>query len=206
MSDSNDGQLHPPWRTALPGALLLLTGLSAIFFPQLGSLAAKVTLSAGLIVAGIIEVAYGFGLAPWTGAHRGWSMGAGALYFSTGLLMVFFPFSAFLAIAVWLATFIFLGGLFRMGVALRRWGHGGARWMFLSGTASLCLAALIMGGLPDSVSWVLGVALGAELALHGVALLSLTRLSLDAVETPLATADRPAQHELKAELRQADAL
>jgi hypothetical protein len=94
-----------------------------------------------------------------------------------GILLVFYPMAGAQALTLFLAAFLAIDGVVRIGMALRlRPGHGWG-WVLFGGIVTLILAAMIWTQWPGSAIWVIGLLVGINLLFTGW---SLTMMALAA--------------------------
>jgi uncharacterized membrane protein HdeD (DUF308 family) len=90
----------------------------------------------------------------------------GILYLVLGFLMVQRPLAAAAIFTLMLAAAFFVGGLFRIIVALseRFYGWG---WVLLNGLITLVLGILIWRQWPEAKFWVIGLFVGIDMLFDG---------------------------------------
>jgi uncharacterized membrane protein HdeD (DUF308 family) len=149
----------------LLGVALMLLGLVALGSPWIATLATAVLIGALLIVSGVAETVGAF----WS---RGWSgfvvpLLSGVLSVAIGLLFLWEPVDAVLALTLLLGCFLALFGIFKIAAALNHrfaaWG-----WPLASGVVDLILGVLIVLEWPASGLWVIGLFVGVTLLFRGL--------------------------------------
>jgi uncharacterized membrane protein HdeD (DUF308 family) len=102
---------------------------------------------------------------------RGWRgfwmhLLGGILYVVLGFLMVQHPAPAAAIFTLMLAAAFFVGGLFRIVVALseRFYGWG---WVLLNGVVTLILGVMIWRRWPEAAFWVIGLFVGIDMLFAG---------------------------------------
>ena len=117
-----------------------------------------------LMIGGAVEIVDAF-------LGRGWRgfwlhLLTGILYLVLGFLMVQRPLAAAAIFTLMLAAALFVGGLFRIIVALseRFYGWG---WVLLNGIITLVLGILIWQEWPQAAYWVIGLFVGIDMLLDG---------------------------------------
>lgn len=153
------------------GILLLLAGLLSIAVPLFGGIAASVFFGWLILLAGIAHLVYA-----WSERGAGavlWQILIGIVYVIAALYMLILPVAGVVAIALVLAIYIALEGIFELVVfsSVRR--LGGSVWFLVDGLISLLLAALILFHWPVSSFWAVGTLVGISLLFSGIARLSL---------------------------------
>jgi uncharacterized membrane protein HdeD (DUF308 family) len=152
-------------------ALLTLLGLAAIVFPFMASLAIEQLIGWILVLSGVV----GTFNALHSRAHHGFALAlVGALLgLGVGVVLVLFPFSGILSLTLVIAAFLIAGGLLRiiLAVQLRRVGR---YWLTLaSGALGLAFGLLIVAAFPEAATWLIGLLVGVDLIVAGVASLAL---------------------------------
>jgi uncharacterized membrane protein HdeD (DUF308 family) len=168
------------WLTA-EAILLIVLGIAALVLPPLAGVTATLLVGWILIVSGVIGIASGFGAA--SHAHRGLSLLSGAIALVVGVLILVRPVAGALGLTLLLAAYLVLDGLTLIGLALThrpraptRWG-----WLLVSGIADLILAGFLTFLTPAGATFIIGVVVGIDLILAGVALLMVQRAGLPVV-------------------------
>jgi uncharacterized membrane protein HdeD (DUF308 family) len=101
-----------------------------------------------------------------------WTLLSAVLAILIGAFLVWRPFAGLVTLTIALAVFFAVHGVVQILTALdhralfaRSWP-----WMVVSGIADLILAGLIIAGWPGSVAWALGLLIGINLFMSGLAL------------------------------------
>ena len=153
-----------PWFVVL-GVALIVVGVVALGSVVLASLATAVAIGALLLVTGGAEVVGAF----WS---RGWSgvllhLLSGLLSVVVGVLFLWAPVDAVLALTLLLACLLTVGGTFKLigafGYRFESWGL-----LLVSGVIDLVLGVLIWLEWPASGLWVIGLFVGISLAFRGL--------------------------------------
>jgi len=146
------------------GALLIVVGLVAISSSFIATLATVVMLGILLMIGGVVEIVDAFLGRGWRGFWM--HLLAGILYLVLGFLLVQRPLAAAAFFTLMLATAFFVGGLFRIIVALseRFYGWG---WVLLNGIITLVLGILIWQEWPEAAYWVIGLFVGIDMLFAG---------------------------------------
>ena len=146
------------------GGLLIVVGLVAISASFIATLATVVMLGFLLMIGGAVEIVDAF-------LGRGWRgfwlhLLTGILYLVLGFLMVQRPLATAAIFTLMLAAALFVGGLFRIIVALseRFYGWG---WVLLNGIITLVLGILIWREWPEAAFWVIGLFVGIDMLFDG---------------------------------------
>jgi uncharacterized membrane protein HdeD (DUF308 family) len=148
----------------LLGVALIVVGVIALGSLVIASLATAVALGALLLVGGAAETVGAF----WS---RGWSgfflhLLSGVLSIVVGVLFLWAPVDALLALTLLLACLLMVGGVYKIVAALsyrfEAWG-----WPLVSGVIDLILGVLIWMEWPASALWVIGLFVGISLVFRG---------------------------------------
>ena len=155
------------------GIALLALGVLAILAPIVATL--TITLAFGWIflISGII------GLTTTLHARHApgfrWSLVSAVLSLIVGLLLLVWPISGAISLTILLAAFFAADGIAMIMYALEhrrelsgRWG-----WVLLNGIVDLLLAAIILVAFQTSAGLVLGLLIGIDMILGGIALIGM---------------------------------
>lgn len=160
------------------GIGLVLVGLLAIGSSVFTTLFTVSFLGVLLAVAGIIEIVYAFWARRWGGFFVQLVMGV--LYTLTGLLILWNPGAAAVALTLLMAIMFIVSGIAKIvGSLMGRFPHWG--WVLVSGIISVLLGGLILGEWPYSGLWVIGLFVGIDLIFYGWAWIL---LALGAKDSP----------------------
>jgi uncharacterized membrane protein HdeD (DUF308 family) len=101
-----------------------------------------------------------------------WTLLGAVLAILIGAFLVWRPFAGLITLTLALAAFFAAHGVVQIltSVHHRRLFARSWLWMAVSGIADLILAGIIMAGWPGSVAWALGLLVGINLFLSGLAL------------------------------------
>jgi len=146
------------------GALLIVVGLVAISSSFIATLATVVMVGTLLMIGGAVEIVDAFLGRGWRGFWM--HLLAGIMYLVLGFLLVQRPLAAAAFFTLMLAAAFFVGGLFRIIVALseRFYGWG---WVLLNGIITLILGILIWREWPEAAFWVIGLFVGIDMLFAG---------------------------------------
>ena len=146
------------------GALLIVVGLVAISSSFVATLATVVTLGILLMIGGAVEIVDAFLGRGWRGF--GMHLLAGIMYLVLGFLLVQRPVAAAAVFTLMIAASFFVGGLFRILVALSERFYGWV-WVLLNGIITLILGILIWREWPEAAFWVIGLFVGIDMLFAG---------------------------------------
>jgi uncharacterized membrane protein HdeD (DUF308 family) len=152
------------WLLAL-GIVQIIAGGLAIAVPVVASLAAVGVFGAVLIVTAIMQIVHAFQVREWR--RSAWYGLGGLLYGIAGVLVVLYPFSGALTLAVLIAILLIAEGSARVvfGAGLRPvpgWG-----WLVAAGISSILVGVILLLGWPSTALWGIGLLLGINLIFSG---------------------------------------
>ena len=149
----------------LLGVALVVIGVIALWSPVIASLATVVTIGVLLLAGGAAEAVGAFGSHSWRGFFL--HLLSGLLSVVVGLLFLWTPVDAMLALTLFLACLLMAGGVLKVVAALGDW-FGARGLLLVSGTIDLVLGMLIWLEWPASGLWVLGLFVGISLVFRGL--------------------------------------
>ncbi|MGK7753479.1 MULTISPECIES: HdeD family acid-resistance protein [unclassified Roseovarius] len=164
-----------PGRTGLTilGLVMLVGGMLAFFNPFAASLTVTAVAGAAFLLAGLTQLWLAF-------SDRGDALGGRMLGGLIGLALVLFavslllnPVAGLITLTLAVAVLFAILGLLRLVYAFRMRARHGWGWIAGAGLMSLALAGMIVLGLPGAAADVLGLFLGVDLTLSGIATLAL---------------------------------
>ena len=175
--------LHQHWlRFLVFGVALIVLGAFAVGSAVLTTVLSLVLYGWLLVIGGILEIAHGIWRQSWSGFFV--DLAIGVLYMIVGIMVVANPAASAIALTLLIAMFLIVGGIFRIvaGISARyhNWG-----WLVLHGVVSLLLGIGIWEQWPESGFWIIGLFIGIELLVNGVALVM---LGMAAKRLPVLTA------------------
>ncbi len=155
----------------ISGALYFFSGVAAIIFPQLASIAIVQVISFLLIITGMASL-----LAAIFSKHVTHRLIHGLLAFLRILigLLILKEVLVGLAIFTWiLAAFFLLEGIFGIVAATRLKEHKYWPWLFLNAIIALALGIIILAQYHIMAPWIIGLLYGVNAIFGGIALLLL---------------------------------
>jgi len=158
---------HSTW-FLIYGILIVVLGALAIVAPGIATLAVTLTVGWLLALGGL------FGLVALVSGGTGvpnfwWNLFTSAIYVLAGFAVLTRPMAGVLTLTIILAAYLLAGGVLRIMMAFSYRAHVPAAWFWvlLSGVIDIVLALIIMSGLPDTASWVIGLLVGINLLMMG---------------------------------------
>jgi uncharacterized membrane protein HdeD (DUF308 family) len=157
------------WLVVL-GIGLIVLGTILLGSPVVATLATVTALGALILVGGVAEAIGAFWCREWSGFFL--ALLSGILGVVVGLMLLGNPIQGGITLTILLASFLFVGGIFRAvtAVAYRFEGWG---WLLLSGAIDIAIGVMIWRELPMSGLTVVGLLVGISTLFHGVAWLML---------------------------------
>jgi uncharacterized membrane protein HdeD (DUF308 family) len=148
------------WAIALRGALAILFGLVALFWPHLTLEALVICFGAFALVGGIFAVVVALGD---RGAHARWGLllAEGLVGIAIGVLTFFWPAVTALVLLSLIALWAIVTGVLEITVAV--WMHRavGNEWMLLLGGVASLLFGVLLAVLPGvgllALTWLIGL-------------------------------------------------
>jgi uncharacterized membrane protein HdeD (DUF308 family) len=156
------------WFIAL-GVILVVLGLAAIGWPLVTAVAAKGFIGWLLLFAGIAEIVHAFSTPNWKGFLA--DLLIGVLYAVVGAWLAFFPLTGIIGLTVLLALTFIVEGIFKLVMGFQVRHFSGWFWFTLSGLLAIAVGVLIFSELPSSAAWAIGLLVGVNLLMSGIAFL-----------------------------------
>jgi uncharacterized membrane protein HdeD (DUF308 family) len=157
----------------IEGLMLIAFGAIAIIVPGAAALAVTVLLGWLFLLSGI----FGLVTTIWMRQLPGfwWSVLSALLAIATGAALLWWPFGGVLSLTLGLAIFFLIEGAVSIMYALdhRREFSGRWGWMLASGVVDIVLALLILVGFPGTATWALGLLVGINMLMGGIALVAM---------------------------------
>lgn len=166
--------LHEHWKLYLvEGIVLIALGTIAIVIPPIATLAVTILFGWLFLLSGVIGLITTFWMRHAPGFW--WSLLSGLLALAVGAMLLAAPLQGALSLTFVLIAFFIIEGFASIMFALDhkreltgRWG-----WMLASGVVDLCLAVLILAGLPSAAAWAIGLLVGINMVFGGAALIAM---------------------------------
>src|SRR5215208_7298944 len=141
------------WWFLVLGILLLVSGLVAIGYPAISSVAIVMVLGMSLMVSGIATIVATFWAGKWS-AHL-LQLLVGIFYTVVGFLIMDMPVTSAASLTLVVAAMFLVVGILRSVAALTirypQWG-----WSLLSGVLTTLIGVLIYKNFPDTALWAIG--------------------------------------------------
>jgi uncharacterized membrane protein HdeD (DUF308 family) len=153
------------------GILLIVLGGLAIAFPFVTTIATKIFLGWLFLIGGIVQIFHAFSTKGWSEFFLDLLMGV--LFLIAGGWLAFFPLTGIITLTIFLAAMFLAQGIIEIVMAFRLRPLDGWGWMFLAGLVALAVGILILFDLPSSAAWAIGLLVGINLLMTGLAYLLL---------------------------------
>lgn len=163
------------------GIALAVLGAIGIAFAILFTIGSVVFFGALMVAAGIAELIHAFKVR--RPEYTVVNVVSGLLYAITGALMLTNPMAGALSLTLVVSTFLVAAGVVRCAYAFmhRRQPYWG--WFLLGGIIDVALGAIILTYWPSTGLWVIGLFVGIEMLVHGVAWMGLSAIFRDVENT-----------------------
>jgi uncharacterized membrane protein HdeD (DUF308 family) len=175
------------------GLVMLVLGLLALARPMIATLAVEIFAAWLFLIGGVVGLAGVF--TAWKTPGFIWSLIRAIMAIVIGILLLWRPIAGVLTLTLLLAAFFAAEGVAHIIAAINQRAAlpGSWAWVLVSGIIDLVLAAIIISGWPGTAAWVLGLLVGVNLIMSGVALV-VTALACRRIgEAPPSTAPAPAR-------------
>jgi uncharacterized membrane protein HdeD (DUF308 family) len=171
--------IHDHWVLFLiQGIILAALGLLAIGAPFLATVVVVKLAGWLFLIGGIVGLASLFTGRRVPGSF--WSFLSAIVSILVGIYILSRPLAGMLSLTLVLAAFFFAQGITQIFASLshrrvlKSWG-----WVLLSGIVDLILGGIIVSGWPETSTWVLGILVGVNLFMFGIALIMTAFASRD---------------------------
>jgi uncharacterized membrane protein HdeD (DUF308 family) len=166
--------VHEHWKAFLiEGILLVILGLAAMILPPLASLAVTIFLGWMFLISGVAGLALTF----WARQMPGfwWSLISAVLAIGAGIILLVKPVQGTLTLTIVVGAYFLAEGVATIMYALEHRRELSARWSWLlvAGMIDILIAFMIIGGLPGSAEWAIGLLVGINLVLGGASLVGM---------------------------------
>jgi uncharacterized membrane protein HdeD (DUF308 family) len=169
------------WLVVL-GIALIVLGIILLGSPVIATLATVTAIGILILLGGAMEVVGAFWCQEWSGFFL--ALLSGILGVVVGLMLLANPIQGGITLTILLASFLFVGGIFKAVAALAH-RFGGWGWLLLSGVIDVVLGVMIWRELPMSGLTIIGVLVGISLIFRGVSWL-MVGFALKRIPSPAA--------------------
>ena len=160
------------WKLLLTaGIISVVLGAIAIIVPPLASVTITYLVGILLLIGAVAFVAEA--ISRGSTGHRIWSALLAVLYVFAGVWLIINPVSGTITLTWILAIFFLLIGVLRLIAGIASRGKvPNAGWTIVNGVLSIVIAVLVIGDLPSSAAWAIGLLVGIQLLFDGFALIA----------------------------------
>jgi len=148
------------------GIALAVLGVCCVAFDVTATFATVLVFGWLLLISAVFQLVHAFRTGTWSGTLL--NLLSALFRGFTGFLLIRHPVMGAEALAVMLASFFIVGGLFRAiapaMLKFPRWG-----WVVFSGVITAVLGFLVLAQMPVSGIWFIGFAIGLDLIFDGIA-------------------------------------
>ena len=156
------------WFLAL-GILLTVLGVACIVFDVTATFTTVLVICWLLLIGGVFALVHAFTVGNWGGFFL--FLLSALLRGFTGYLLIRYPLIGAESLTLVLASFFIVGGLFRaIGSGMAKFPSWG--WAVFSGVVSVALGVMVLWQMPITGLWFIGLAVGVDLIVDGVAVTS----------------------------------
>jgi uncharacterized membrane protein HdeD (DUF308 family) len=158
----------------ITGVLLVTIGVAALFLPGVTAMAISFWMGLLFLAVGIGFVVH----AVQTRNHNllAFDLTCGMLYLFGALVLLVFPRSGIMTLALILGLVFISEGLGRIVFALRaKFGHP-PLWWLIDGAVAIVLGAIVLWNWPADSAWVVGILFGLRMIFAGIAVLMFSRM------------------------------
>ncbi len=151
------------------GIALTILGVACIVFNVTATFTTVLVFGWLLLIGGVVALIQSFSTGTWGGFFL--YLLSALLRGFTGYLLVRYPLMSAETLTLVLASFFIVGGLFRaIGSGMAKFPSWG--WGVFSGVVSVALGVLVIWQWPATGVWFIGLAIGIDLIVDGVAVCS----------------------------------
>ena len=118
-----------------------------------------------LVIGGGFQLVDAFMAKGWRGTLL--EAAIAVVYLIAGVLMIFDPAGAAIALTLFLGAALLTVGALRIAIAIQHRGERGWKWAVAGGIATLLLGGLILLQWPMSGLWIIGLFIALELLING---------------------------------------
>jgi uncharacterized membrane protein HdeD (DUF308 family) len=153
------------------GIVLMVFGVVAVLMPAMAGTAVVMVIGGLLLVAGVVQFLQGLRVESWT--HKLLPMVLGVITTICGIAVLAHPFLGMSVLALVLAVFFFVEGVWKIIASFSYRAARGWLAMFASGALAIVLGILIWSQWPLSGLWAVGILVGVDLMMTGASMVVL---------------------------------
>lgn len=189
--DADTLRKYSTWFTVY-GVLLALLGILAIAMPYIATLATSIFIG-WLLVASSVLGLYAVYSAGKDAPGFWWNLITAILYLAAGIMLLGNPVTGALSLTIVLAAYLLAGGVTKivLGFQHKKDIPNAWFWILFSGLVDIVLAFLIIQGLPGTAFWAIGLLVGINLVMMGIAIIFTAQSCKKMANTKAGTAATP---------------
>ncbi|MCC8952809.1 HdeD family acid-resistance protein [Bradyrhizobium sp. Pear77] len=164
--------VHAKWSWFVGlGLIFIVLGAVAAGNLLLATIVTVYYVSAGMIVAGVMQIVQSLRVKTWGGFL--WWMLSGVLYTAAGVVTSMNPLLASVFLTLMLALLTVASGVARLWLGFQARTDHGWGWIVASGVVTAIAGLVFLLGWPVNSLWLLGLVLAIDLVFQGCALVGL---------------------------------
>jgi uncharacterized membrane protein HdeD (DUF308 family) len=152
------------WWFLVLGIVLVLSGIVALVYPFVASVAAVMVLGVSLLLSGVATIVTSFWAGKWSALLL--QLLIGVFYAVIGFIIMDTPVASTVSLTLVVAAMFIVVGIMRSVAALAirfpQWG-----WSLLSGVLTTVVGVVIYKNLPETALWAIGTLVGIQLIFDG---------------------------------------
>jgi uncharacterized membrane protein HdeD (DUF308 family) len=189
--DADTLRKYSTWFTVY-GVLLALLGILAIAMPYIATLATSIFIG-WLLVASSVLGLYAVYSAGKDAPGFWWNLITAILYLAAGIMLLVNPVTGALSLTIVLMAYLLAGGVAKLvlGFQHKKDIPNAWLWILFSGLVDIVLAFLIIQGLPGTAFWAIGLLVGINLVMMGIAIVFTAQSCKKMASTKEGTAATP---------------
>lgn len=155
------------------GVVFMLLGIGAIALPGFFTLSVALLLGLLLVIGGAFQLFHALTERAASSSSWWWGMLMSVLNIFVGLLFLIHPLVGVFTLTLLLMSYFILSGFYQIIWSFQIRHESGWWLMTLNGLIALLLAWIIFYQLPESAIWAIGLLLGINMLIGGMALLTI---------------------------------
>lgn len=189
--DADTLRKYSTWFT-IYGVVIALLGLLAIAMPYIATIATSIFIGWLLIVSSVLGL-YAVYSAGKDAPGFWWNLITAILYLAAGVVLLNNPVTGALSLTIILAAYLLAGGVAKifLGFQHKKDIPNAWFWIEFSGLVDIILAVLLIQGLPGTAAWAIGLLVGINLLMMGVAIVFTAQSCKKMASTKEGTAATP---------------
>lgn len=158
-------------RMTFVGVTLMVLGVIALLAPIASTFVAAIVIGILLIAGGVLRLFQSFGDKR---QNIVWLVLSSLLYVAAGVVVLWRPLLGTLSLTMLVGAFFVVGAISKAIHAYQYRGTHSSGWLLFDALISGILGIVLLAGLPTTAFWALGVIVGVDLMMAGVAWIALS--------------------------------